>query len=259
MKSAKMEPAESRITFITGTDTGVGKTLLTGLLLAFLRRRGIRALATKPFCTGSRGDARLLSKLQDNELGINQVNPFHYPDPVAPLVAGRKSGVGTTLREAVDKINALRRLCDWLLVEGIGGFLVPLGPSYSVRDLVLTVGSQVVIVAQNRIGAISHVLLTVQAAQVVGIEPISVVLMNRRRSDLAGRTNAETLRGLLKSDRVFELPYMGKEAKKSEAIKKNSEKNEKTLALIIGFDKLSASERARECEPVGNRGKKSQK
>lgn len=238
MESAKLQPVGPRLLFITGTDTGVGKTLLSGLLLAFLRRQGVRALATKPFCAGGREDVHLLSKLQNNALGINQANPFHYPDPVAPLVAGRRSGRETTLWAAVDKIKALESYCDWLIVEGIGGIMVPLGPDFTVRDLIMALGSQAVIVAPNKVGAINHVLLTVQVVQGLGNERIKIVLMNRRRSDLARQTNAETLRELLKSDLVFELPYMGKEAKKTGAIKKNSQKNEKTLAQIIGFDRL---------------------
>ena len=79
-----------RIIFITGTDTGVGKTLLTGLLLHHLRQSGCHALAMKPFCSGSRADAEFLHAVQDGELTLDEINPFFFAEPLAPLVAARE-------------------------------------------------------------------------------------------------------------------------------------------------------------------------
>src|SRR5438094_393958 len=84
-----MSNVPSRIIFITGTDTGVGKTVLTGLLLTHLRQTGVRALALKPFCSAGRADAELLHDLQDGELTLDEINPFHFKEPLAPLVAAR--------------------------------------------------------------------------------------------------------------------------------------------------------------------------
>src|SRR5579859_7771518 len=79
-----------KIIFITGTDTGVGKTVFTSLLLHHLRKSGVYALAMKPFCSGGRGDVWLLRAMQDGELSEEEINPFHFPEPVAPLVSARQ-------------------------------------------------------------------------------------------------------------------------------------------------------------------------
>src|SRR2546429_4432134 len=94
--------------FITGTDTGVGKTVLTGLLVTHLRNQGTDALAIKPFCSGSRADAKLLQAIQDRELTLEEINPFYFPEPVAPLVAARLHRRAITLRQVLAHIERVR-------------------------------------------------------------------------------------------------------------------------------------------------------
>jgi dethiobiotin synthase len=141
----------SRILFITGTDTGVGKTVLTGLLLAHLRQTGNHALALKPFCSGSRDDAKLLHALQDRELTLDRINPFFFPEPLAPLAAARKRRSSITLKSVLGHIGSILSLTTTpplhhsnppiLLVEGVGGLLVPLGKSFAVLDLITGLAS----------------------------------------------------------------------------------------------------------------------
>src|ERR1700722_15876817 len=116
----------AKIIFVTGTDTGVGKTLLTALLLHHLRARGCRALAMKPFCSGGRADVRLLQSLQPGELSDAEMNPFYFKQPIAPLAASLGKRKKIPLNLVVEKIRAVARKCDVLLVEGSGGLLVPL-------------------------------------------------------------------------------------------------------------------------------------
>ena len=96
-----------KIIFITGTDTGVGKTVLTALLLRHLRRSGRAAFAMKPFTCGSRSDAKLLHALQNRELTLNEINPFYFREPVAPLVAAHKQGRDITLRDTLANIQSI--------------------------------------------------------------------------------------------------------------------------------------------------------
>src|SRR4051812_49414340 len=119
----------SKIVFITGTDTGVGKTVVTALLLRHLRESGVKALAMKPFCSGGRSDAELLAALQEGEVSLDEVNPFYFSKPLAPWVAvkyekGRKQ---VPLKTVLTKIFELKNRCEVLLIEGSGGLLVPLG------------------------------------------------------------------------------------------------------------------------------------
>lgn len=120
-------------TFITGTDTNVGKTLLTALLLHHLRQKGVGALAMKPFCSGGRGDVELLQSLQKGELTDAEMNPFYFDQPVAPYAAKSKKKV--RLPDVLKKITHCAKKCDHLLIEGAGGLLVPLGgnPSKNSR------------------------------------------------------------------------------------------------------------------------------
>src|SRR5579872_3951430 len=115
-----------KIIFITGTDTGVGKTIFTGLLVRHLREQGVHALAMKPFCSGGRADVRLLRAMQDAELTENEINPFYFPEPVAPLVSARRRNRTIPLRKVVQRINEIAARCECLLIEGSGGLFVPL-------------------------------------------------------------------------------------------------------------------------------------
>jgi dethiobiotin synthetase len=223
----------SRIIFITGTDTGVGKTLLTGLLLYHLRRRGCDALATKPFASGGRADAEFLCSLQRGDLTIDEVNPFHFAQPLAPLVASRKQRRPVRLREVFRHVRRLAARCECLLVEGVGGLLVPLGESYSVLDIMAGLGCEVVLVAPNRLGTINHTLLTVAAMQSAGIKRVRTVLMGAEKSDLSSRSNALMLRELLVPVPLFSIPFLGQDAGCLEALGGIEKKFKKSLAEIV--------------------------
>ena len=117
-----------KILFITGTDTGAGKTVLTALLLAHLRSQGVNALAMKPVCAGSRSDVRLLQSLQPGELSDDEMNPFWYQTPVAPIAAARGYRKKPTQANLKKAIQGLRGRCDILLVEGAGGLICRICP-----------------------------------------------------------------------------------------------------------------------------------
>ena len=172
-----------RIIFITGTDTGVGKTLLTGLLLHHLRQSGCHALAMKPFCSGSRADAELLCAIQDDELPLDAINPFFFAEPLAPLVAARKHHCSIRVPEVLRRITRVASRCECLLIEGIGGVLVPLGEGFGVLDLVAKLGCEVIVVSRNRLGTINHTLLTIGALQPAGIEGLKAMLMSSPKED----------------------------------------------------------------------------
>jgi len=222
-----------KILFVTGTDTGVGKTLLTGLLLRHLRGEGVHALAMKPFSSGSRDDALLLGALQGGELGIDEVNPFFFKVPMAPLVAARKEGRTVGLRQAIAAIQRVRCRCEWLLVEGVGGVMVPLGEKWSVRDLILRLGCAVVVVSRNRLGTINHTILTAEALKRAGIQRIKIVLMNEQRSDPSSSSNPLIISELLRPTPVFSIRYLGDEAACPSRLGKNLKKIQKTLARIL--------------------------
>jgi dethiobiotin synthetase len=224
----------SPITFITGTDTGIGKTLLTALLLRHLRRRGCHALGMKPFCGGDRADAGLLRAVQDEELTTEEVNPFYFTEPLAPLAAARIHRQSIPLQEVLRRILRVSGRCQCLLIEGVGGLLVPLGEGYSVADLISKLNCQVIVVSANRLGTLNHTLLTVRALQHLGIKTIKVVLMGQRQPDPSSDSNRQMLVELLGQVPVLAVEYLGPDAMRIESVKATEKKVEKVLARILG-------------------------
>ena len=224
------------ILFVTGTDTGAGKTVLTALLLDFLRSEGVGALAMKPFCSGPRDDAVLLHGLQKGCLTLDDVNPFYFARPLAPAAAARRGQVSLTV--ALRKIRDLATRCDLLIVEGVGGLMTPLGDQYSVRDLLQRLNCRVFLVCQNRLGVINHTLLTAEALQGTGIKEFTIVLMGVEKPDISAKSNPRMIRQRLPSIPLFCLPYLGKRASKVEEVKNNVKSLKKTLARLVGDDIL---------------------
>jgi dethiobiotin synthetase len=228
----------AKIIFISGTDTGVGKTLFTAMWLHHLRARGIRTLAMKPFCSGGRGDVKLLQSLQAGELLDEEMNPFYFTEPLAPLIAARNEKRCITLNEVLEKIRNVQRKCDCLLIEGAGGLLVPLGNGFTLLNLITALRSKVVIVARNRLGTINHTCLTLKALEAFGNISSSVVLMTVKNPDLSGKSNQKALSEILGSGRIFCAPHLGNRAKRLHQIRKNQTKTKKVLALLANKYRL---------------------
>ena len=222
--------------FITGTDTGAGKTVLTRLLLEFLRSQGINALAMKPVCTGSREDVSAIQRHQPRLLTDDEVNPFHYPLPAAPLLSARSARNKPTIKAVTDSINAIQKKCDVLLVEGAGGLLVPLTEKETWMQGIQKWSCQILIAAPNRLGVINHAALTVQALESAGIEKKCVILMDSRNENHHGRVEREngTILGkMLKKTPVCCLPNLGRVGVKTVKKAVGQKKIKKVLAEII--------------------------
>lgn len=223
-----------RTIFITATDTGAGKTVLTACLLHHLLQSGVDALAMKPFCSGGRADVDLLQAIQRSPWPDGEMNPFYFPEPVAPLVAARKRRRKISLGEVLEKVRAAQCRCRCLLVEGVGGLMVPLGEGYLVADLVQRLHCPVIVVAPNKLGSLNHTLLTVRALQERTKERIQVVLRGVAPPDLSARTNRRILAETLAPVRVLSFPFLGAGASQLERVKKSAKKMKKVLASLLG-------------------------
>lgn len=208
--------------FITGTDTGAGKTLLSGLLLAHLRAKGIRALAMKPFCTGNRRDARFLNALQENELSDNEINPYFFPEAVAPALAAKRHRIRIRIEEVHRAIDCIARRCEYLIIEGAGGLLVPINELHTIEDILVPLKPRVCVAARNRLGVINHVLLTFYRLRQAGIERVKVVLMGTRHQDLASKTNAMLISQYIGRENVVCIKYLGLNASSIRRCKENA-------------------------------------
>ncbi len=162
--------------FITGTDTGVGKTYVTARLLRALRARGVDAVGFKPLCCGSRDDAEALLAASDHALSLNEVNPVWLRAPAAPYAAALIENRTIDL----DLIRGIfTRLCHrhaTVLVEGVGGWLVPILRDYTVGDLAAEWSLPVVVVVANRLGALNHAALTTRAIRAAGVSCVGMIL-----------------------------------------------------------------------------------
>lgn len=199
----------ARLLYITGTDTGVGKTVLTSLLARFLRERGVNAAALKPICSGGRADARNLFAATQGALTLDEINPWHFRAPVSPLQAARRERKHVHLPEVAAYVRAVQKKFDALVIEGAGGLLSPLGENFDSGDLIAALGATPLIVAPNRLGAVNHVLLTLEALPRSAATRARVVLMSPPKRDAAAATNAKLLAGFFDAGSIFELPWLG--------------------------------------------------
>lgn len=185
--------------FVTGTDTGIGKTYVTALILVELRRRGIKAGAFKPIACGSGGrtDARIFRRLMCNEMSLDEINPVYLRRPLAPSVAARLERKRIDLKKILRAFRKFASNYDVVLVEGAGGLLVPIRRKYFVVDLARDLKLPVLIVGRAGLGTINHTLLTVRQAGAMGLTIAGIVLNNPTgRSGLAERTNVREIRQL---------------------------------------------------------------
>ena len=208
-----------RTLFITGTDTGAGKTVLTALLAQFLRARGVNAAALKPVCSGGRADARALRAAMDGALTLDEINPWHFRAPIAPLLAARRERRHVHLSEVLAHIRALQKRFDALLIEGAGGLLSPLGENFDSGDLIAALDATPLIVGPNRLGAVNHVLLTLEALPRSAAARARVVLMSPPKRDAAAGANAKLLAGFFDAKRIFTLPWLGENFSAGEVLK----------------------------------------
>ena len=161
--------------FVTGTDTEIGKTAITAGLAAVLKRRGINAGVMKPISAGGRADAELLKWAVRSNESLDTINPIYLRDPLSPNIAARREEKILDLAPVFDAFNHLSKIHDCLLVEGVGGLLVPITDDVLVADLAARFDLPLLIVARAALGTINHTLLTIEAARARGLQINSVI------------------------------------------------------------------------------------
>lgn len=181
--------------FITGTDTGVGKTYFTALLTRLLRAQGIPAIALKPVASGDRSDALALAEAMGDALPITKINPIYFSTPLAPYAAGmleNRPFPWDQLRSHWREISG--SFPGPFLVEGVGGWRVPMDSTHTVREWAEELSLPVLVVCRATLGTLNHSLLTVDSIRQAGLQ-IPGIIMNFHAApeDDATRTN----RGIL--------------------------------------------------------------
>ena len=190
--------------FLTGTDTGAGKTLVSCAILDALRRRGLRVAAYKPVETGCRivagvrvgEDCERLARAAGSGQASADIAAYLFAEPAAPLVAAEAEGRTIDRKVLVERFAEIAHGVDFVLVESAGGLMVPVADGYTTRDLAFDLGLPTVCVVASRLGCINHALLTVQVLRSSDI-PIAGFVMNEvnrdRDHELAMRTNRDVI------------------------------------------------------------------
>ncbi|HVE38996.1 MAG TPA: dethiobiotin synthase [Planctomycetota bacterium] len=209
----------TRAFLVTGTDTGVGKTVVTGGIAAALARAGADVGVMKPFATGAirvRGklvseDALFLQKASGMQDPLDRINPICLKPPLAPSMAAEvvKKRIDFRLVQ-----QAYRELCarhSTMIVEGVGGLLVPLLIGFTVADFARRLKLPILIVTRPALGTLNHTALTVHAARSYKIPILGLVINHARsgRRGLAERLNPAALRKLTRVPILGEIPYLG--------------------------------------------------
>lgn len=195
---------------VTGTDTGVGKTVIAAAIVQALRARGVRAIGFKPAETGVEpgqdSDSIVLARASgDYEPLATPV--LQLTEPLAPAVAADRAGVALNPDEVESRIAGLRRAGYAVVVEGAGGVLVPLAWDYTALDLARACDLDAIVVARPGLGTLNHVAMTVMLLRAREIAVRGVVLNGRSASpDLAETTNPAALTRMLGGIRVVETP-----------------------------------------------------
>ena len=180
--------------FLTGTDTGVGKTFVTSLLARSLRQSGHDTIALKPLCSGDRADAEILRAAGGNELTIDEVNPLWFQTPVSPLVAARRENREISIPSLVAWFHNVSSGRKSVLVEGAGGWLAPIAAGATVADLCAALDLPIIVVTANRLGCVNHALLTLESIRAHGLECHGIILNTIDPApDDASRTNRALL------------------------------------------------------------------
>ncbi len=195
--------------FITGTDTGVGKTLVAGAIADWFRRRGRRVAVCKPVATGCvrrregwvSEDAEFLAHCADAPHPLDVICPLRYAEPLAPAIAAERAGDPLDWAAIQRSLDAMARGGDVMIVEGVGGIMVPMDSKHTVLDLAGWIGAPAVVVARPALGTINHTLLTINALRRANVR-IAGVVINRYSAEAASIAEETNPRAIEKWGKV---------------------------------------------------------
>ena len=178
--------------FITATDTGIGKTVIAAAIANWFRTRGQRAGVCKIAATGCvhrreglvSEDAEILAHAADSPFSLATICPIRYAEPLAPAVAAQRAGVPLDWSLLQLSLNKISAESDVIIIEGVGGVMVPMDEQYMVLDVARTLALPALVVARPGLGTINHTILTVNALKLAGVKVAGVVI-NRYPTDTA--------------------------------------------------------------------------
>ncbi|MCX7793086.1 MAG: dethiobiotin synthase [Thermodesulfovibrionales bacterium] len=204
--------------FVTGTDTGVGKTVVSAILIHILKLQGLKTCAMKPFETGCLreggvlipSDGMFLKDAANMEESVNYVTPVCLEKPLAPMVAAELEGVEIDMENVWRSYAHLKKKYEAIIVEGVGGLLVPIKKDYFVADLIKDFGLPVIVVSRPKLGTINHTLLTLRELSQRGISVKGIVFnySSPPEGTIAEETNPSVISRLTDIPVIGVIPYL---------------------------------------------------
>ena len=199
--------------FVTGTDTGVGKTIITAALIKAAGLLGFRACGMKPIETGCLregdtfipSDGMFIKTIAHMEETVDHISPCCFEEPLAPLAASEIEGTSVDLQKIRNEYAALSQKCDVVIVEGIGGLLVPIRKDYFVLDLAKDFGLPAIVVSRPGLGTINHTMLSVNYAIKEGLSIAGIII--NYKSPAEGSPAENTNPGVIKE--ISPVPIIG--------------------------------------------------
>jgi dethiobiotin synthetase len=209
-----MSAPTARGFFITGTDTGVGKTHVACLLVEALKQRGLRVAVMKPVAAGVEADGinadvRLLMDAANVQAPKELVNPYCFTSAIAPHLAARQAGISMSLEVVAEAYEKLAAQVDVVVVEGAGGFLVPFNNESGMDEIPVRLKLPVVMVVGLRLGCLNHALLTAEAIRARGLSFVGWVANHIDPHMQEVEANLTTLRSILRSPCLGEITWQG--------------------------------------------------
>jgi dethiobiotin synthetase len=211
--------------FITGTDTGVGKTVIAGAIADWFRRQGKVAGVCKLAATGCEHrreglvseDAEFLAVCADSRFPLDVIAPVRYAEPLAPAIAAERAKQPVDWAAIDRSIQEISRESDVLVVEGVGGIMVPMDAKHTVLDAAKWLNLPTVVVARAGLGTINHTLLTLHALRMAKV-PVAGVVINRYPAEMPGAAEETNPRAIEKWGKVNVLTIVPEEAVKGAGI-----------------------------------------
>ena len=198
--------------FITGTDTEIGKTFVSSLLIKLLAEEGLNVVGMKPIASGAKvidgllknEDALSLMAASNVEVDYQSINPYVFEPAVSPHIAAEEAGVEIGIDKIKKHFDQLQKKSDVVVVEGVGGWYAPLSTNCTVADLAEELNQPIILVVGLRLGCLNHALLTAQAIRQLGL-PVAGWIANHVEEDFSfAEKNISTLKHFLN-----DFPYLG--------------------------------------------------
>jgi dethiobiotin synthetase len=201
--------------FITGTDTEIGKTWCTLAFIQHFKNQGLRVAGMKPIAAGCyrsdvnlrNSDAEQILELSGLDVPYDWVNPYAFEPPIAPHIAAAQVGQSMQLEKIIEKYQQLATLADVVIIEGVGGWRVPINATQSLKDMVLAMNVPVILVVGLRLGCINHALLSAETILRDGCTLVGWIA-NSVAPNFEGQSSIETLLERLEVPLLAQMPYL---------------------------------------------------